>query len=74
MTLHFSNDVPNEAESTQKYTRTAAFDINLPGSASRRHVEWLGEPRDMASVLKALPGNLDIKKLRVIIAHGKIAQ
>ena len=59
---------------------------SLPGSASRRHVESLGEPRDLASVLKALLGNLDIKRhspgilyrtvlqLIVIITHGKIAQ
>ena len=35
---------------------------NLPGSASRMHVESLGKPRDPTSVLEALPGKLDIKK------------
>ena len=33
----------------------------LPGSASRAHVESLSKPRDSTSVLKALPGKLDIK-------------
>ena len=35
---------------------------SLPGSASRTHVEWLGQPRDSTSVLKVLPGKLDIKR------------
>ena len=34
---------------------------SLPGSASRTHVDSLGKPRDSTSVLKALPGKLDIK-------------
>ena len=33
---------------------------SLPGSASRMHVKSLGKPRDSTSVLKALPGKLDI--------------
>ena len=32
-----------------------------PGSTLRTHVESLGKPRDATSVLKALPGKLDIK-------------
>ena len=35
---------------------------SLPGSASRLHVETLGKPLDSTSVLKALPGKLDIKR------------
>ena len=31
----------------------------LPGSASRRHVESLGKPRNSTSPLEALPGKLD---------------
>ena len=36
--------------------------ISLPGSALRTHVESLGKPRDSPSLLKALPGKLDIKR------------
>ena len=35
---------------------------SLPCSASRTHVLSPGKPRDSTSVLKALPGNLDIKR------------
>ena len=36
---------------------------SLPGSALRTHVESLGKPREEStSVLKALPGKLDIKR------------
>ena len=35
---------------------------SLPGSALRIHVESLGKPRDVKSVLKALPGKFDIKR------------
>ena len=35
---------------------------SLPGSALRTHVESLGKPRDVNKHLKALPGNLDIKR------------
>ena len=35
---------------------------SLPRSALRTHVESLGKPRDSTSVLKALPGKLDIKR------------
>ena len=35
---------------------------SLPGSALRTHVESLGKPRDVKSLLKALPGKLDIKR------------
>ena len=35
---------------------------SLPGLALRTHVEWLGKSLGMStSVLKALPGKLDIK-------------
>ena len=32
---------------------------SLPGSASRTHVESVSKPRDLTSVLEALPGKLD---------------
>ena len=35
---------------------------SLPGSALRTHVESLGKPHDFKSVLRALPGKLDIKR------------
>ena len=35
---------------------------NLPGSASRTHVESLGKPHDSTSVLEALPGKVAIKR------------
>ena len=35
---------------------------SLPGSALRTHVESLGKPRDVTSLLKAWPGKLDIKR------------
>ena len=35
---------------------------SLPGSALRTHVESLGKPRNSTTVLKALPGKLDIKR------------
>ena len=35
---------------------------SLPGSASRMHIESLGKPRDLTSVLEALPGKLDITR------------
>ena len=35
---------------------------SLPGSSSRTYVESLGKHRDSASILKALPGKLDIKR------------
>ena len=35
---------------------------SLPGSALRTLFESLGKPRDVKSVLKALPGKLDIKR------------
>ena len=35
---------------------------SLPGSALRAHVESLGKPSDSTSVLKDLPGKLDIKR------------
>ena len=34
---------------------------SLSGSASSTHVKLLGKPRDLTSILEALPGNLDIK-------------
>ena len=36
--------------------------LSSPGSASRTRVESLHKPRDSTSVLKALPGKLDIKR------------
>ena len=35
---------------------------SLPGSVLRTHVESLGKPRDVNSVLKASPGKLHIKR------------
>ena len=35
---------------------------SLPGSALRTHVEWLASLAMSTSVLKALPGKLDIKR------------
>ena len=34
---------------------------SLPGLALRTHVESLGRPQDLTSVLEAFPGKLDIK-------------
>ena len=84
MTLHFLNDVDNDADSSQKsiitpkniaslkseltcktINRIAGSRLlisSLPGSALREHVESLGKPRNSTSVLKALPGKLDIKR------------
>ena len=60
MTLHFLNDVANDAESTQKSIITSYSLVlriiyripgsrlllsSLPGSASRTHVESLGKPQ-----------------------------
>ena len=36
--------------------------LGLPGSALRTHVESLGKTRDSLSVLKAMPGKLDIRQ------------
>ena len=61
MTLHFLNDVANDAESTQKSTITPStmgklinripgsrlLISSLPGSALRTLVESLGKPRDV---------------------------
>ena len=35
---------------------------SLPGSALRKHDEWLGKPAVSTSLLKVLPGKLDIKR------------
>ena len=35
---------------------------SLPGSALRTLVESFGKPRDVTSILKAMPGKLDIKR------------
>ena len=43
---------------------------NLPSSALRMHVEWLSKHRDSTSILKALPGKLDIKRHSASILHG----
>ena len=62
MTVHFLNDIANDAESTQKSKITSYSLVvklidrvpglcllisSLPGSASRTHVESLGKPRDV---------------------------
>ena len=62
MTLHFLNDVANDAESTQKnenYVIIASCKLinripgsrllilSLPSSALRMHVESLGKPHDV---------------------------
>ena len=39
---------------------------SLPGSALRTHVESLCKPRDSTSILKALPGKLDIKDTHLV--------
>ena len=58
MTLHFSNDVANNTESTQfeecltmgklinRIPGSCLLISSLPGSALRTHVESLGKPRD----------------------------
>ena len=45
---------------------------SLPGSALRTPFESLGKPRDVNSVLKALPGKLDIKRHSpsILYIHG----
>ena len=83
MTLHFLNDVANDAQSTQKIENfviiasktceTMGKLINripgscllissLPGSAFRTYVELLASLAMSTSILKALPGKLDIKR------------
>ena len=63
MTLHFMNDVANDAESTHviiaslksetmgklinRITGSRLLISSLPGSALRTHVESLGKPRDL---------------------------
>ena len=62
MTLHFLNDVANDAESIQKFASLKRETIvklinrvpgsrllisSLPGLALRTHVELLGKPRDV---------------------------
>ena len=41
---------------------------SLPGSALRTHVEWRSKPHDSTSVLKALPGKLDIKDTHLVFS------
>ena len=83
MTLHFLNDVANDAESTQnqKLRHYRCFEewstmgklikripgsrlliSSLPGSALRTHVESSASLLMSTSILKALPGKLDIKR------------
>ena len=45
---------------------------SLPGSASRMHVESLDKPCDSTSILKALPGKLDIKRHSPCILYIQI--
>ena len=42
---------------------------SLPGSALRTQVESLCKPRDSTSILKALPGKLDIKRREPCILY-----
>ena len=44
------------------------FISSLVDSALRTHVETLGKPRDSASVLKALPRKLDIKRVNLVFS------
>ena len=41
---------------------------SLPGLVFRTHVESLGKPRDSTSVLKALPGKLDMKSTNLVFS------
>ena len=45
---------------------------SLPGSALRSHVESLGKPHNLASILEALPGKLDIKSRGGSKISGKV--
>ena len=45
----------------------------LPGLALRAHVESPGKPGDSTSVLKTLPGNLDIKRHSPTILYTPVA-
>ena len=73
MTLHFFNDVANDAESTQKSKITSKCEIEekqsltmgnlinrIPGL--RLYVESSASLALSTSVFKALPGKLDIKR------------
>ena len=78
MTLHFLNVVANpkienyviiaslKSETMGKLiNRIPGLRLlisSLPGSALRTHVESLGKPSMSTSILKALPGKLDIKR------------
>ena len=52
-----------------------SFDIKFTRLGFKNtHVELLGKPSDSTSVLKALPGKLDIKKNLPTILPGRVAQ
>ena len=42
----------------------------LQRTAMRMHVESLGKPRNVTSILKALPGKLDIKRRDPVIHYN----
>ena len=44
----------------------------IPGPSLRTHVESFGKPRDLTSVLEALPGKLDIKRPYFISASDEV--
>ena len=45
---------------------------SLSGSALRMHVALLGKPHDSTSILKALPGKLDIKRYSPSILYVSV--
>ena len=51
MTLHFLNDIANDAESTQKSKIKLS---SLPGSDLRTHVESLNKTRDVNKHFESL--------------------
>ena len=63
MKLHFLNDVANVSmgKLINRIPGSCLLISSLPGSALRTHVESLGNLALSTSVLKALPGKLDIK-------------
>ena len=87
MTLHFLNDMVNDAKLTQKLiiaslkSEPLGKQMNripgshlmissLPGSTFRMHVDSLSKHRDYTSLLKALPGKLNIIRHSPSILYG----
>ena len=74
MTLHILNDFDDADKKSNNYlviangkliysfTGSHPLKSRLTGSTSMLHVETLGVPRNTTSVLKAMPGKLDINK------------